>query len=663
MDYILFVVATILIILLIVCHLLNRVQKTSDIAKLLESIVRAKPLTKAFSLGQTVSDSTFTNVSVDANGKPVVSEDRYPLDLNARPIILSSHGDIVEGPNGFTVTGMEPVHFKCPEGYEGEICTMKPLCDPQDAGKIKSLSFTQFNALQLYRNEFTHSQIKLFRDEISNPRLRIHCLNSHGNYEIEACPQNTLLDKNLNCQPYDICSDNLNGYKHNLPISANDPPLQSNEYYICEHNRSVKTKCSDNSVFSLSAKGCITKSPCYNKDRATIAIDDKSYIQCQNDSGTIINCDNHVIDTNGILSCYTPICQPITQTYEDKHLKYVFGEVTCVNDVATSVSCDNSVSDRIYKYTWADDFQFHLPNWPKQVLVNGECVAPNDDIITNPIVDLAWSLAMPNVHPFDLKRQEYVCTNATEYRWDYIEQVVIPEPTNGDERLIYSGAPCQNSYPMTFKYKVNNYPDNKIYIIKTQPVHLQTYTNVFMWPVYNNIDKQYKQTTCAFTNKGLSVTTFSTTLVPLGFYLDVNAKANDDGDTQLTLLGYDNFQPLDNVQYYFIASGKIDLAQLYEPKEIQSTLVPSLENNLLTTTESKTFAIEKFTKRVEIVDSRNRKLVMRPKPYTLTYRGNVYDLGFSVFSLESDSSTNSATLVFDRIRVKFSTTDYPTIQF
>lgn len=669
MDIIFLSVAILAIILIIISYLLNYISKTDNFEKLFSRISKLNPSTTAFTLDRRAGK--FRNIKSDQYGNVKLYEEEFPVTPDGQYLILKDHGTVVEKTDGFSISGMEFVNFKCPVGYESSLCHMKPLCTADDAGKTKPITYNQFNGLGLYRNNFEYTMMQRYMPDSSNnepihKRLRVHCVDAKGHYEIESCPQNKLLNKDLQCEPYDICNDRLNGYKHNFKINQNESSLSDNEYYICENNVSVKRKCSDNTVFSLVANGCITSSICYGRGQETIAVDSTTYIQCKNDTGERISCpDGVVMDENNVLSCNTYICSPEVRKFENKHLRYIFSETTCINNVAETITCDSTKSDRIYKYTWVDDFQYRLENWPKEILRDGKCIAPDDNIIYDPIVNLAWSPAMPARHPFNLKTQQYECdSNKYKYRWDYIAQQLQPSLSEWDE-FVYSGAPCQNTATDSpFKFKQQSFPKDKIYIIKTQPVHLPNYNNISLWPTVRQ--GIYYHTRCEYTAEGLRVTTNSSKSIPLGFL-------PADDKIFLLLAGYESFTRRRNVQYYFIASGRLELVVMHEPQVESQTTYRYPENNRVTTKiddiDAKNFCIDmsKFQNTVTIEPTNssenNDKIVIDPKNLTLTYGTNAYDLGFSVFTMRQTDTTNQTNFKFNDIDINFDNEKLPELQF
>lgn len=667
MDIIFLSVAILAIILIIVTYLLNYIRKTDNFEKLFSRISQLHPLTTAFTLDQRAGK--FRNIKADQYGKVKMYMEDFPVTADGQYLILKDHGTVVEKSDGFSISGMDFVNFKCPVGYESNLCHMKPLCTADDNGKTKPITYNQFNGLGLYRNNFDYTTTQRYMPDGSNnepihKRLRVHCIDSLGHYEIESCPQNTLLNKELQCEPYDICNDRLTGFKHNFKIDQHDSILGNDEYYICENNVSIKRRCPDKTVFSLASNGCISKSICYGHGQETIAVDSNTYIQCKNDSGERISCpDGVAMDENNVLSCNIYICSPEVRQFENKHLRYTFSETTCLNNVAQTTTCDSLTSDRIYKYKWVDDFQYRLENWPKEILKDGKCTTPDDSIIYDPIVNLSWSPAMPTRHPFNLKTQQFECDSTKyKYRWDYIAQKLQPSLSEWDE-FVYSGAPCQNATATPFKFKEQSFPKDNIYIIKTQPVHLPNYKNISFWPIVNqNI---YYHTRCEYTADGLQVTTYSSTSIPLGFLPATDKKF-------LLLAGYESFTRRRNVQYYFIASGQLELVVMHEPKLETQTIYKYPQNNRVTTKiddiDAKNFCINmtnfRNTVTIEPVNSENgKKITFDPKSLTLSDDTNKYNLGFSVFSMRQTNTPNHTNFKFKAIDIDFDNEKLPELQF
>lgn len=575
MDIVFIILCVVLIIILVSFKLINTVPHTDDLEKIFILLAKTDPTTRAYSLGYNDRTQKYRNVTVNQDQMIRIQEDLYPMHNDASLIVLQDHGTVTEAENGFKISGMDLVEFSCPPGYEGANCTSKPICSENDNGKIKTITYTEFNSLGLYNNTFHDDNNDLHRrrrrsidDEIepTHPRLRVHCL-ENGKYNIQACNDNQLLDESLNCQPYDVCEDRLNGFKHNYIIKSGDEALPENEYYVCENNISKKSKCSEDTVFSFESKGCITKSLCFGKGYSTLPIDEHNYIQCEHDVGTKIHCNEKVDDNNGLLSCHISLCKPNIFSYKDDMLEYNYGQIQCVNDKAIVTTCDESPNPRIYKYSWLEDFTYSIDQWPTQILnkTNGLCESPDTSIIHNPIIELAWSDAMPEKHKFNIITEEYVCDSEHKYRWDYRNLDTVP-PTHGT--FVETGTPCQIDPKVSL-------PDIKnLTLIKYAParddfMHMPALISVeadySCWPIYSPEEKCYYMRRIVYANDKLTVTRYKLTSPPRGFtdsdeFAALNNTADPDGKC-LKLVGF-NGQLKTTAQYYTILTGKFDLIPL-----------------------------------------------------------------------------------------------------
>lgn len=660
MDILFIILSIILIIIIVAVYVLNNVPITSDITTLFKNIVKLKPSTTSFCIGKKKGEKNlYRNAVTNSNGNVIIKEDQHPIGLDGEYIILKDHGTIIENGDGYKMSGMEMVNFKCPNGYTGINCTLIPICEPNDVGKIKPLTYTQFNSLGLYANTISAYKRKTLPSttEPTHPRIRVQCLTDTGEYKLETCPDNRLLDDNLICQPYDICEDHMNGYKHNFKLHKDDLDLANNEYYICQNNVSVKTQCINDTIFSSTLHGCITESICFNRGNDTIRIDDKSYVQCENDMGKKIECETHVIENDGgVLSCFIPTCSPVKYEYNDAQLKYVYGEVTCVNDVAETKMCDNTPEPRVYSYKWAEPFQYTIENWPKEVLVNNKCVTPTDDIIANPIINLAWSNAMPASHPFNLITQEYICDPTYKYRWDYLNNTLIPN--NNDGEIVNSAAPCQNDLvnsPITFENWA--LPLDSVYIFRYEPTHLPSYKNIHLWPIINKRSKKYFHTRCTYDAENLNVTTYVSDNLPLGFSNPPQTNNLNSVDNYLRLNGYPKAPIKNDVQYYFIATGTLELVKMNEPKIEYHEQYKLLKR--IDTTKNVSFAIDwsKITNTLTLFDG----LVTLDSKH-ITIDGDTIAVGFSVFKIQFIKKGKSI-FHFSTLSVSFDNEKYPTISF
>ena len=442
---------------------MNQVSKTSDIDTIFRAIAYDDPLSISYCLKQN-SDGTFSNVYY------VPDTDSCELKKESRPIGL--RGDfmnpqldtgtvttITDTPTGgYSITGFDGIDLTCPSGYnmphaDSTMCTFIPIC--RGVEEDKPITYTTFQALGLGLNSFTvsHSQAK---SETTHPRLWIHCLSSNPEdpkYQIYSCNDNELLDADMKCQPYDICSNKISGFKHKFITEAGQTPLLDNQYYVCKNHVSFLATCPDESVYSVDNMTCLNNGPCFGQGSKQIQVDSNNYIQCANDLPTMVNCTDGVIETNGYFSCYGSSCVPRTYEFEDIALKYLTGQVTCQGDKEISLLCSNSKDpSKQYPYEWGENFSYTFENWPMEILnpATGVCEAPTDSIIKQDnSVPFKYSSVMTDFSQFDLVTQQFKCPGETTYRWDYINNQTVPE-LKPDE-FLDTAAPCQPAGP----YKIS----------------------------------------------------------------------------------------------------------------------------------------------------------------------------------------------------------------
>lgn len=591
MDLFFLALLVVLTLALLAVYVLNNVPQTSDLIKVFNTLLQQNPSTVAFSLGYDRQSGKYRNVYTrpvaDGQIEAYVSWEPNPVNSDGKYVLDTDHGTITDRPNGFEVAGVNGTQFTCPDGYEGSRCQPSPLCSSEDyaLAKTKLLTYTQFNALNLYENTFARTTADLVETEATHPRIRVQCLQT-GAYELQVCPDNKLLDPTtVQCREYDICQDRTNGYKHNYRIDSTSAALHNDEYYLCADNKSVLKKCEDRTVFSITNQGCIVESVCYNRGKDQILVDNNHYIQCRADTGRKVYCEHGVQKNGNVLSCKIKICKPYTLRYNDGILNYVYGQNVCDDqDKATLTVCDNTPTDKSYSYKWAEQFQLSLANWPTTVLdeTTRTCVAPTDDIIMDTAtVDLAWSSAMHTAHTFNVRKQEYVCTGAKDkYRWDYIAGAVVPAPARSD-MFVDAAAPCQSTAVANKKtvwwllansyagaHTVDTYPpDTTPPLVYAVRLTFDSRQDDF-WPVYVVATKKYTGSVCTYNRKTkmYTITRYTDTIPPMGFAYVETSDGDDRSIIPISLIGYTGFpmNVLDNYKaymYYFIASGKTESLQ------------------------------------------------------------------------------------------------------
>lgn len=564
MDGYLLSLCVICMIVILFYYLLNYVQKINDPLELFKLIRKQEYDAQAYSLGWNETQKKYENIFFNAKLEYQRSFDPYPVDKTGKYIttIYDNHGkiDYTEN-NGYSINGVL-TKFPCPDGYEGADCHLKPLCrDPEDDNKALPLTDTQFNALQLFRND-AFSEIAsrdARRDPLYHNRIFIQC-KTKGNYELKVCATNKLLDLNtMKCNLYDICEDRLNGFKHNFAINNNDSALADNEYYICDSNKSKKLKCNDDTVFSSINKGCVQKNVCFNQGRTTIPIDEYNYIQCENDTGIKKHCPNKVMTLDdGTLSCKTNNCKPSTLVETTECLTYNYGAITCNDkDEEETLLCDQEMTKRRWTYNWGNDFAIEI-DWPVSILQSDgvTCGPPKDDsILTNPVIKTKWTDLMFGYYDWNLLQEKFVCQD-NDYRWDYRNKMLIKGDEKFDEqtsifKMIDTSKPCQQSEYQPIFMKFKNY---KTHEIPYKFVSLRVYlgdVKTYLWPMLK--DGKYRATQCFYdyTNRKMIIRTYYNEKEPIGF------KPTDKEDVNLDLLTDEKIAQNDH-QWWCINSGTFE---------------------------------------------------------------------------------------------------------
>uniref|UniRef100_A0A0C9PL99 p95 protein n=1 Tax=Fopius arisanus TaxID=64838 RepID=A0A0C9PL99_9HYME len=605
------------LILCIVCmitilfyYILNIVPNETDPIKLFLMIQDQDYDARAFTLRYDKKRHKYENYflsSGEANYKK--SFDAYPVDKTGNFIttVYDNHGDLkyddING--GYKILGVN-TSFPCPDGYEGKLCQLKPLCrNPEDNNAKLPLSDTQFNELGIFRND---TQLTLSRQRrkrkipLYHNRIYIQC-KTKGKYDLIACPTNKLLDVNMmRCDYYDVCEDHLNGYKHNYQINTSDSPLLKNEYYLCVNNKSERVKCADDTVFSLVNNGCIQENICYNKKNATLPIDANNYIQCNNDQGVKKHCASGVVTLeDGALSCKTQnTCTPHILKEITNMLTYNYGRIKCTaNDEEQLITCDYTLNKRQWKYNWGADFTIDI-DWPKKILDidNDQCVEPTDSIITNSIMKIKWSPLMREMWDWDIIKECFICPNGN-YVWDY-DNNVLRQNKDGkwltfDENTVeYKTAdpsfPCHETlgYEMLQNIWWEAEFIGRPYRFCVAPALSGSY-NACYWPIKINLDSGivgYRVDICQYDDKrNMNIIEIVSDKPPFGF------KETVEKNNLLELLNGESIpkeNPNDFV-WWSIAAGKFSNFTFISPTITKTHTISSPQN--IDITQNQTFTI------------------------------------------------------------------------
>lgn len=249
-----------------------------------------------------------------------------------------SWGEVTYNDDGFSVSGMDLLKFKCPDGWYWDqtlkTCKQNLKCIESDVNVIRPL-FNESN--------------------IMHQKLYVYCRDK-SHYTIETCPDNTIFNGVLEpqdpkispCNKYDFCIHQSQYYKHRFNID--DYILKPNEYYICENKKSKLSSCLDTEYFDIKYNTCVPLklNQCYNKPNGTkLPFDEYSYIECQNGLDNKIYCNFGV--TENLIECKKPDCiNKFTRFYENTYVKMPIEMSVCdKNNNATIAIIDKLV---IQKY-------------------------------------------------------------------------------------------------------------------------------------------------------------------------------------------------------------------------------------------------------------------------------------------------------------------------
>lgn len=478
------------IFVLIFIFSINRVKKTRNLFEIYEnSIQKEHPTAVSFSLGYQESSKKYKNVYVAEDGNVpersvevlksyksdkiiYVLDEEFPVDFDGRRILnVLQHGTVIDLENGFRIEGFGSGDLKCPVGYETQLCVLRSVCSDQEfeAGAEKLVNLDLFNALKLYRYESPRQHIRSKRSIAQfhyHPRMKLRCLEDRK-YELLFCPDTKLIDPiTKSCTAYDICGDKIDGFRHRHLISLVDVPLKDTEYYICINNKSVRSDCGISAIFNDSQNACVPKSPCIGLGNQKLLLNNKQYIDCRNDNGKIVYCENGIKFRSGtteVIACQKNACRPGVWEFENSIYKYNYQAVSCEKDVETIILCDKTeIADAFtLHYGWGEDFDIKLPGCPKKVLDsdNVRCVSPDRSIIKEGCrVKIKWSKAMRGEHFFDVLNQKFTCEEYpnTNYIRDYRTNQIIPTPP-GDQ-FVDSASPCQDT-----AFQFNDFPIFRLY--------------------------------------------------------------------------------------------------------------------------------------------------------------------------------------------------------
>lgn len=397
--------------------------------------------------------------------------EQYPTDIFGKLSILSTHGKIIDKVNGFEVTGIgSNFTFGCPKNYEGPTCKIKPLCSDSDYENERTLpiNYDQFSSLKLYQYSKSIQQEKTrkvrFITDKYHERIKVKC-NKNKTFTLKACQPNRLLDfQTLKCQVYDLCNDRFDGFKHNFPISENDQDLKNNEYYLCKNNKSIRSRCENNTLFSRERQGCVENNVCLGKNRTRILNDANSYIQCSKDWGELINCPRGIETKDDEIRCKPQVsCKPQIYYHDNSLLRYAYEAKLCPDiegeRIPDPINCGSETKMIEFERTW--------PNGPKTSIKfshpisiydknKKQCRPPiwNGEIseIMKPDGYLLFHYTnlMNSKYKYSITKKQFICSDDTNFYWNYDTETFRNYKTN--EVLLGSNIFADTSFPCHTKY-------------------------------------------------------------------------------------------------------------------------------------------------------------------------------------------------------------------
>lgn len=507
------ILVTVIVLLLLLVWSFNRVERIEDANEMMRILRQQQPNILAFAVAYDRPTKQATNVLLDQNGRALVkNNDKAPVRTSGSYFRLDPHGDVRYDDTGYTVTGIVSKKFVCPNGFSGKHCALSPLCDAADEGKLKPLTYAQFNALRLYEADALGNDVspqarrKRQTDQYLYPRIRVRCIDRRGTYRLESCSRNEMLDENLQCKPYDICTDSVDGFRHKQQIHP-DAKLRPNQYYVCRDDRSVLAECADkDSVWVDRDKLCEIANVCTNLDDGTTLPADNNpnaYVICQSGQPNLIQCEYGVeLLSNGRRVCRRQTCVPSLDRYEDTNLRYVTAATTCKGAETNQVTCTTQTTGKKLHFEWKSDkknvpFDIVVPNWPDRVYdeETQRCVEPEQQkILYNPVVSIRYTDIMPRSHSFDITQRRFICDAKQSY-WDYAGTGKLmpqqPKGLYGVDYFVETAQPCHDK--VSDASAAPWYPVSRIATTGSPPFLVQTYTDYIvkdqsLWPSLPNAD-------------------------------------------------------------------------------------------------------------------------------------------------------------------------------
>lgn len=496
MDLILISLIILYIIVLVIVIVLNYNHVKLDADGMFKALSERDPKIISFCMGRDKKSGLYHNYYVTPETDKTTRSSnlvklvvgKFPVDFDGTLIqnvgyeqgLTTNHlGTITDLDNGFIMTGFnDDTPITCPSNYFGPDCERKSkageICvnannDSEFYNKIHPLTNEQFLSLDMYgvSNDYALSDDIL---EKRFPRAGIQCFNDGRAYKLITCRSDQIFNENMQCVPYDICTEELDNYRHTRPISADAVPLKDDEYYVCRNSKSVLQTCTSGTIFDEVTRQCSESHRCVDKPNGThIYLNEKQYIECQNFAENLIDCeygvnaptsiqdDNNgiatgtVIDGDNKLVCNDKPCVDKIYTYDDKVLEFAYGIRRCVNNVPEIILCNTDPSPNRFKtYKWGEEFKYEFKAYPTEVLdmEHMKCVVPGDATAdfrfkADAVDQFKWSSVMLEEHPFNPVTSQFYCMDQNiAYRVDYLNQSTVPPLS--DMFVLDASQPCVN---------------------------------------------------------------------------------------------------------------------------------------------------------------------------------------------------------------------------
>lgn len=300
--------------------------KKQTVAEVATSLLNNGYLPNNLTLYKSKEDGKFMNIKYDSEKDQYYLKEETDAYLpNNEVYTETQHGSLTEISEGFRISGINKT-FTCPEPFywNGSYCKLPELCgtDYEYKGIPYAYKISQFSR-----------GLNGFHD-----KLYIECPFN----VLRECPDGTrfkgvdtisLLESP--CVPYDICADNVDGYRHTNKIDDYD--LQNNQYYICEGGKSTLITCDDDLNYDEENNTCISEQ-CENDVKKPL--DENNYYICRNGVYRIVRCENGVDETGVNCNSSGNICGdyfPLFIPYRDGFSGYQ-GYQDCNNGEITTVT-------------------------------------------------------------------------------------------------------------------------------------------------------------------------------------------------------------------------------------------------------------------------------------------------------------------------------------